>query len=61
MEPQALTRIVRLRVPSWWPNLVWRHDPGELFGFMPIRKLMGVAFGPDVYFGLVVTKRDQID
>ena len=37
------------------PNLVWRHEPWEVFGCAPVRRLLGIGWGPDWYFGLVVT------
>lgn len=36
------------------PNLVWRHEPWEVFGCAPVRRLFGIGWGPDVYFGLVI-------
>ena len=51
--------IKLFRRAYWWPNLVWRHDPAERFGYAPIRKLLGIGFGTDFYFGLVVTGRSK--
>jgi hypothetical protein len=42
-------------LPRWWPNLVWRVYPGERFGFEPIRRQFGIAFGAHLFIGFVAT------
>lgn len=42
-------------LPSWWPRLVWRVHPGEVFGFNAIDRCIGVTFGRQLFVGFVRT------
>ncbi len=60
MDPEFRFSL-RAMLPRWWPYFIWRHEPREVFGYAPVRRLLGIGVGTDFYFGLVVTGRSDPD